>query len=247
MIISFKIYEYVFPLFGGKTKDGNFEPIILCGTVSQISPFLFITAAHSIKSAKTYESCAIGLFSFNTKQFSYYDILDYEYHDGLDLGIITIYPNFVRDFADRFRISREPLSLLDDIFTIGYPHGLDLENGVLINRALKGYVVNHFSFRKLPKAPIVYELSFQCPVGISGAPLLRKNDATSEITVHGYIIGNSSTEIVTFSHKEICVENNKTTILERSETTKFGIAIDSKELELIASEKFGDLSFIFQF
>lgn len=235
MKLNFDIYEYVFPLYGGKIGKNSFEPIVLCGTASRIADNLFITAAHSIKYAKTYEACAIGILNYTTKQYTYFNFSIYESHDGLDLGIIEIYiKRGGEEIAKMFYLSKNPLNLLDDVFTIGFPHGLDLKNNVLIKRALKGYVVNHFSFRDFPKAPKVYELSFQCPVGISGAPLLKMDYGS--ITVHGYIIGNSKTEIEIFSEKEELQENNTTTIVTRSETTKFGIAIDSKELEKINSQ-----------
>jgi len=51
-----------------------------------------------------------------------------------------------------------------------------------------------------------------------------------EFVVTGYIIGNSNTEIVVFSEKEITKDEGIERHYERSESMKFGIAISTEEL-----------------
>ena len=83
----------------------------------------------------------------------------------------------------------------------------------------------------MARRPRVYELSFQCPRGLSGAPLLLKGNDPSIV---GLIISNIVTEIQVSSVKEVITEETEnqqtTTTTERYESLHLGIAVQSNSL-----------------
>ena len=81
------------------------------------------------------------------------------------------------------------------------------------------------TFGRLAPDPPSYELSFQCPRGLSGAPLLIRHGDSMLIT--GIVIGNQRTEMLVFSERE-SVSDVKEVITERFEALHLGIALQCR-------------------
>lgn len=109
--------------------------------------------------------------------------------------------------------------------TYGYPFSYDNVNKYVNPRGLRGHIVSMPPFYQHEKTIDVYELSFACPRGISGAFLLNEN-----MEVCGVIIGNSKTEIELYNIKEVSSDGNKIETYITNETTKFGISIRSIDI-----------------
>ena len=92
-------------------------------------------------------------------------------------------------------------------------------------RSFVGHVVSATTFGRLAPDPLSYELSFQCPRGLSGAPLLTRHDDSMLIT--GVVIGNQRTEMLVFSERE-SVSDMKEVITERFEALQLGIALQCR-------------------
>jgi len=84
---------------------------------------------------------------------------------------------------------------------------------------------------------MVYELSFNCPRGLSGAFLLSRGSTAPRIK--GMILGNSNKEIVMFMEEEIDVQQDNSSYYLKTETTTFGIALEAKEILNLQSETLG--------
>jgi hypothetical protein len=82
----------------------------------------------------------------------------------------------------------------------------------------------------------VYELSFQCPRGISGAPIWTTE---GEGRAAGVIIGNDIMEMEVYSEKEILKEPHQETILIKTEALHLGIAITPTAILALRSRLLG--------
>lgn len=233
-------YDFFYPVFGGIFDKGEFVPKNLYGTATNIGRGFFITAGHTLTNALENPAITLGMgFPGFRRSIFYENIHDHEIFPALDIGIFQI-ESFYQTF-NAFKICTDDLKMLDDICTGGFPHGLDLHHQTLQHRAFKGYIVNHMPFYEFPKKPDVYELSFQCPKGISGAPILKKYYEIDALVSHGYIIGNANTEITVFTEKEKTSDGTKESIYEKTESVKFGIAINAREFESVSSNLVGNL------
>lgn len=148
-------------------------------------------------------------------------IVDHELFDDLDFGIVAAELPAVQTWKWR----SEPLSMLHQVMSVGYPYALDLEHFIIGIRAFSGHVVSGPTFHRLKATLRVYEPSFQCPRGLSGSPLLSADGRTDVV---GIIIGNRSTQMLVFSDKEVLREPTQETIVERYESLQLGIALQSR-------------------
>ena len=126
--------------------------------------------------------------------------------------------------------------MLDSIRTAGFPYGLDMAQLKISVRAFAGEIVSTQNWSGLSAKPEAYELLFQCPRGLSGAPLWVP--LTTPVIV-GMIIGNCITEMIIHSEKEESTEDGKTTIYERTESLRLGLAVQTKPLTEINSQLLG--------
>jgi hypothetical protein len=171
--------KYVFPIAGGKFIDNIKDIYVYYGSCFYLGDDIFITAGHVLKNAQENECKALGYLKEG--HYLYRDFKDYEIIEKPDIGILKVK---VEDLSLlKFKWSSAPRGMLREVYTLGYAHGLEIsESDVKVNfRAFRGYIVSR-SF-----VPLNYELSFYCPKGISGAPLLEIN--TNEVI--GVILGNS--------------------------------------------------------
>ncbi|WP_417266742.1 hypothetical protein [Brumimicrobium sp.] len=226
--------EYSFPVIGYQLKDGKAKLDNIFGTASYMNNNVFVSAAHSIKNAQESEFAGIAFrddMSSNT--YTYHYIKEAEIFEDFDIGIFTLHNGHKNAKSNPW--SLEKISALEDVYSMGFPHGYEPALKKITTRAFKGHIVTSRQFDLFPTEPDIYELSFHCPKGISGASL----KILGSENIVGFVIGNSATEIVVFSEKEIDESNGERTVYERVESTKFGIAISIQNLMDIKSNILG--------
>src|SRR5207253_9618852 len=124
-------------------------------------------------------------------QFRIWPVLDWELFKGADVALVECE---LPDAACWPWYPKE-LDMLAPVHAFGYPFALDLHNLRLRARAFKGHVVcaDDAGAAELPGMPRIYELSFQSPRGLSGAPLLLPT--TQGLLVGGVVVANRSTSL----------------------------------------------------
>ncbi|MCM4173811.1 hypothetical protein DHD32_20255 [Arenibacter sp. TNZ] len=232
---SESIEEFCFPVIGYHLANSKAIADNLFGTASYINNNIFITAAHSILNAHESEIMGIAIRnSFQTKSgYTYHRFEEFELFEDLDIGILKLKGSNKIAKAKKWSL-KNPI-ILEDVYSYGFPFGLNALEKELIVRGLKGYVVTSRKFHEFKKTPRIHELSFHCPKGISGASL--HNSRTHYI--QGFIIGNASTEMMIFEEKEVDEKENKISVFQKYETTKYGIAILVDNLLDLHSEILG--------
>ena len=214
-------HQVSFPVMGYNIIDGKVKTDNLYGTASYLGNRIFITAGHSILNAK--ESKYMGLafrdHHYSKSGYTYILIKDYEIFKDLDLALLRLDDDNFEATAEIWTLKQT--EFLKDVFTIGYPFGYNSLEKELVVRGLKGHIVTRRHFHEFQNKPLIYELSFHCPRGVSGASL--KNIETNHIK--GFIIDNASTEISVFKETEITQDQKERTVYEKVETTKYGVAI----------------------
>lgn len=226
------LYRYFMPLIGGAINEEQerYELISIntCyGTCSYIKNNMFISAGHSIRNASEHPFYGIGFANKVENKWSFKKALDFEVFEDLDLGLIKLEDS--NHAADAFSINPAPLSVLDDVSAVGYPHSIDRDTNNIVPRGFKGNIVSaNRPFHTSHIKAFVYELSFGCPKGISGAPIIF--DSGKLAMIHGYIIGNAKVQMSTGQWREITKEGNKETVYQVDETFNIGIAVVVNQL-----------------
>ena len=227
--------DFFFPLVGlnenPETKRYDIKEIY--GTAFYISNGFYLSAGHSIKNAIQCEKYGIAHKALDGKYKISFGI-DNEVFDNKDIGIIKTEHEFPStkvlkwdfDFPDK----------LSDVIAIGYPYGLNPIQNMIKCRGFKGYITSVCKFWRFPDAPAVFELSFQCPRGLSGSPLLLRNSNK----IIGVVIGNEQTEMEIYREKETIIEKIEQTYI-RTEYFTYGIAISAKEIGEIRSTMLNSL------
>lgn len=230
LMSTMNAFEYVFPLIGGNfINDGTNRVLTkqVYGTAFYIKNNYFITASHVVKGAlANNEYIGLGYKDSNSiSNLNSAKILDYETIDDYDIGFVKAEILVAKALSWDFN----QLSMLDNVQTVGFPYALDLQNFMIHIRSLKGYIVSNRQFDRLSPKPWCYELSFHCPVGISGAPLFDSK-------VKGIIIGETDTEVLMDSKEtEIITENKEKNVYEKYKTTSWGISVQTRSLQNIKS------------
>jgi hypothetical protein len=218
----------VFPVFGARGgPEGDLEEI--CGTAFSIGFGVFMTAGHVLKRAFTHQVAGIG-FPGTGGLWRCLSIDERELFDDLDIGICKAE---VLDAPTFPWGNGEALLWPEAVQAVGYPHGLDLALRAVVLRAFQGHIVSERRFGGLPGLPEVYELSFSCPRGISGAPIWTTE---GDRRVAGVIVSNAIMEMEVYSEKEVLKEPSKGTILIKTEALHLGIAITPKEIFALRSK-----------
>lgn len=214
-------HQVSFPIMGYKIINGKARTDNLYGTASYLGNRIFITAGHSVLNAKESEHMGVAFRDNHNSMsgYTYVSFKDFEIFEDLDLALVKLDNNNFEAKAEKWTLKNT--NFLENVFTIGYPFGYSSLEKELVVRGLKGHIVTRRHFHGFPSKPLIYELSFHCPRGVSGASL--KDAETSQ--VKGFIIGNSATEISVFKEEEIIKSKNEKTVYEKVETTKYGIAI----------------------
>ena len=219
------VYERIFPVAAGNITKGTADDVMILnqviGTCFSIGGDYFLTAAHVLKSALQYKWSGIS--------FAYKDMwhgspfFNTQILEDFDIGIfIAETPN-----TKFLRWNDKSFPMLQAVQSIGYPYAFDSENRQITVRSFAGHIVSEQKFHRLKGNARIYELSFQAPRGLSGAPLLTLEKGKS---VSGIIIGNSTTEMLIYSDKEIISDGIGENTVERYEALHFGIAIQSPQI-----------------
>jgi len=152
---------------GFALKQGQFH-----GTAFCMAPDLFLTAAHVYRNAREVEQVAVARFGPGRNHIQLVE--EAELFEGIDLAIMRV-PGLKAEIRPLYF---EPLNLLDEVFSLGYPFGFESHSSTLYLRGFKGYIVTRrtLNMPDMTEAPSGYEVSFIPPLGLSGAPLLSLID-----------------------------------------------------------------------
>lgn len=212
--MAINVFELVFPIFCGP-KEG--EIAMVAGTAFCIGPGKYLTAGHCCQTASEYAWSALGYTYKN--QWKTVPITDLEWEDDLDLGLIGCenFPEF-----SSYGWNPEIVVMADDIRSAGYAHGFDAERQALGVRVFSGTIVSVTKLNRLKGVPGIYELSFNCPRGLSGAPIFRPG---AKVEISGFVVGNALMEMEVFREKEIEKAEGKESLFIKVEALQLGVAI----------------------
>jgi hypothetical protein len=248
MKVSVGGYDIVFPLLvGTESTPGNFDPGgEILGTAFYLGGGCVITAGHVARAlqdpARTpllaiLEPGKVGLTSVGVIQEI--EILP---HDLAVLRLLLNGPPSANEVILPW-FSGE-ISPYDDLWAVGFPYGL-IPTGKFQQfqlRSFKGHAVGNPTRYELPtdegRPTAIYELSFQAPRGLSGAPLLA-GLPDRHPSVAGVIVGNSSQSMIVHTGTEIDSSGKQTTVVERHESLHLGIAIQSSQALQLQSRTLG--------
>ncbi len=226
-------YNYVFPLLTGSPPTEDRKAAIV-STVDGSSFCLyenyFLTAAHVLKEILEYEWFGVGYIKDGTSDWTFANIVNYESFDDLDIALIEVDISNIKNL-EKLNWHMETLDMGMDIIAVGYPYALETRLNLLSIRGFKGNIVSASRTALLTSHPRAYELDFQCPRGLSGAPLMRSKD----FSVCRMIVGNSKSMMLVFSDKEVTREGKSEKIVERYESMSLGLAIEGTEILKIKS------------
>jgi hypothetical protein len=218
---NLNIFDYVFPVSGGTLKkEGNGTTSLILkdiyGTAFHMGGGYFFTAAHVIRSAR--DNGAIAIFETIDRKLVGHEITECEINSEFDWAIFRA--NIPR--AQSVPWLATELPLLYDVQSTGFPHAVNPDSYIIFTRAFKGYIVSQHDYSQLTGNPRVYELSFQAPRGLSGAPLVTN---MGFMAVAGYVIANHATKTLVFSLQET-LDDGTRKIIEQHDALQFGIAIE---------------------
>lgn len=226
-------YEYVYPLYLFKklNPDEKKAPLCIVGSSFYIGNNQYITCKHVVDNIDFSDfDLIIGYCNQNKNQDNsvrHYWVKNIEYHPKYDVAI------FKTEITDKnldslkppkaFKVSKDNLNVFDDIHTFGYP--LAYEENHTTARGFKGHIVRYSPHLNRQLGQCI-ELSFTCPKGLSGAPLV----CTHTQQVRGIIIGNTNKEMEL--RREIDTESTENSYKEIVviETLPLGIALDIHEI-----------------
>jgi hypothetical protein len=228
--------SFALPVMGLEAPEGSSSAKAreMCGTAFTIGGGAYLTAGHVCKQARAHPLQAIGMMDEpETEAFKLVKVTHAEVLEAVDLGVLKA----SHSFGTTFRWSRAPASLLDTVETYGYPYGFDAESEMLTVRAFKGTVVGGGPLRRVPAQPPAWEVSFPCPRGLSGAPLIRTDPQPTQII--GVILGNNITEMVVYTEKETLLEHGRDQTLIKTEALHLGVAIKAEVVLNVMSSLLG--------
>jgi len=243
---------YSFPVVvSNKGIDEHFKIDNIIGTAFSIGGGYFITCEHVIRQCLGYSSIGIGfpkeqvhdnvsyIVSAENKEY-FENSANCEIISKTDIAIFRLNIS-IPENVKTLDWNRGFLQPLDNCLTHGYPFSLEIQHQHFNKRSFKGYIVSFTMHFDLPNPPYIYELSFPCPRGLSGAFLLDENNK-----IAGMIIGNRDREIEIYYGKEVLKDGSGVKTHLKTETMKLGIAITSYTLIQIESKLLGGkiLSFL---
>jgi len=225
------VYDYVFPVFGGEADiNGNFEPKDIYGTAFYINNNFFVTCCHTMECAtKNHGLIKLG-YQNELGNLSFAEITDFESFNENDSAVLVAEIQSAKPYP----WLTNKLAMLNDVISFGYPYGLDNENFEVLVRSFKGHIILVGFYNRFPKKPPHYELSYQCPRGLSGAPLVFLYQGKPYIC--GMTIGNEITDMIVSSFREVDSEGNNVSVYEKTESLHRGIALQTESLFKISSK-----------
>ena len=219
------VFELVLPVIGAdSTETGELKTREAFGTAFTIGGGVYLTAGHVWENALAFPKQGIGILPDQTERPGHMLICRVDESEVLkDYDLAILKSPAVSWKA--FPWSTADLTLLEEVRAFGDPYAFDPSSGTLNVRGFKGEIVGGDTLTRLAANPAVNELSFPCPRGLSGAPLIR-NQPETQIT--GIVLGNQITEMTLFQEKETLVEGTRETVLIKTEALHFGDCLESK-------------------
>ena len=215
-------YKHVFPVVGGnRSKDG--EALLVSqvfGTAFPIGGDFWLTAAHVLRGASNEAVAGLG-FVVNKEWLAVF-VERHEMNESHDIAVFEA----KQIEGSPLRWAAEELAMSTEVLSVGFPYALTPDLPSVSIRAFRGSITAAATTTKIPGRPRAYELQFQCPRGLSGAPLLHES---RELCIVGVIVGNAATEMLVLSDKEL-IADGSTTIVERYEMLQLGIAVQVSSL-----------------
>lgn len=221
------IHDIVFPLFGGRRNGDKLIFDAVLGTSFKIEGGVFITAEHVLRAALEYEIAFVGYVNDQ-------NVLEGELIKNHklfpELDIATFEADIAR--AKELKLINTTCLLGESIEAIGFPYAMHLDMETFSTRIFKGHITSINKWKRLPANPEIYELSFQCPKGLSGAPLV----VSGSYKCYGLVIGNSIVEMPLFEEREV-TNDVTTTIYEKTQSMYLGLAIKSSFIRNYLDER----------
>lgn len=215
--------DFVFPVVGlyKDTSSKRYDIREIYGTAFPISNRHFITAGHTAENAALCEKYAIAYKVYGT--YCALIVEDSEIFKDKDVAILLVEKNSLNIKIPSWNIDYP--NMFSDVQTVGYPFGLNPIQRTIKGRAFKGYVSAITSFWRLPSSPTILELSFQCPRGLSGAPII----CMKTYKIIGIVIGNEQTEMEIYRETEVVSEAKENTYI-KTEFFTYGVGICINEI-----------------
>jgi hypothetical protein len=218
--------EHVFPVVGGRYTSAP-EMVEVCGTAFPIGADLFMTATHVLDNVMTHADRRIAFRDLpNMTNFAGAPIQEICKNPALDVAILRA-PG-VRTQSPTvspFQWREGQLGLLEDAVTMGFPYAMDGKR--FRTSGYKGHIIAKGRFDGLPGSPRSYELSFQAPRGLSGAPLLT---SPGYPTIAGVVLGNKRSEMTVLQERERTKDGGTEIVHEKVEAITMGVAIAAAEI-----------------
>jgi len=228
-------YQLAFPVMTVAEKaPGAFDaPGDVLGTAFLLGEGCLMTAGHVAKALLASDNMpALILARPGSGGADFSRIVDIETLSH-DLGIIRV-PTTDEGVDPVIPWYVPQVGPMQDLWAIGYPYGLlpAGEARQFVQRIFRGHAVSTPSQYELPAddgRPVrAYELSFQAPRGLSGAPLFVNLDEPSmPPAVVGVVVGNSSQSMIVHSTRETDASGASTSVVERHESLSLGIAVQA--------------------
>lgn len=228
------IPEIVFPV--ASLGDEHKPFLQIWGTAFCIGEGFYLTAAHVMESAsgsvenQISDALTIGLGIANSGGWLFSTDTKYEIHPQLDLAIIENHHHFN---SSRDSVvpawNLEQLLVLNDVYTLGYPYAKFEKDDLtsITPRGFKGHIIGLRDHGLMTGPDFgAYELSFQTPRGLSGAPLFSRGP---DHCVCGLIIANEMKEMTVSRWEDINEDGQRSTHIQ-SEVMNIGIAIQEAEI-----------------
>jgi hypothetical protein len=245
----FSLSRFVLPVFHAESTDGphwQLLPRMIYGSCFPIGPEYMLTARHV---AETIEGSsrilAIGWRDPGNDRYSGLPVTDTEVfaHDVALLRVALIPPE-AGGYFEALHWRDEDLSGFDAVRCWGYAYGAHRveSRDLVVPRCFDGIVSAHL-YELLPlgleargeKPFPAYELSFQVPRGLSGAPLVHP---VGDIKVCGLVIGNSEHKMLVFQSEETEEAGTKTSY-KHWESLSMGVAVTATALYRLKSSMLG--------
>lgn len=206
----------------------------LLGTAFYVGQGVFATAGHVVEAVRGSSRASIRrlLSDGGTEPHA---IQQSEHWGNVDFGLLKT------DFMLQQHLSwlQPRLAEPTDVATVGFAFGLDISRRKLSIRHFRGYIVScqrYSSWGELepayagrPEYPFwTYELSFACPVGQSGSPLLVA--LSDGVSIAGVVVGNSTSSLDLLRRLEQSDDGRRVERYEVHEFLHLGQAIASPTL-----------------
>jgi hypothetical protein len=234
-------YAYSLPVAIGEQLEGGAFVLQgeIAGTCFALGHETFLTAGHVASNLPADGATTFGIvgaYRPDSQQFVGAIVRDVEIlpNDIALLQVEYVLPE-AQNWFHRLRWSTKPVIPLQAVKTVGYAYGIQrvgAKKANIITRAFEGHVVAALE-EFLPVGETTdpfsaYELSFQAPRGLSGAPLFGSGNPPAVV---GMVLGNSESRMLIFRGDESEVKSDGTIVHhEQYEAMSLGLAVQAKAI-----------------